>query len=353
MPLVSINSCFGTTSTFFLQTMKHCTPNVTVLGVMAGFFVAGIAFLIIGMLSIMTALQQLSISVPYGQGLTEADDGVTQTLSLLLPLEDVRRDKPIFFYYHLDDFHQNVRYYVSSYSRTQLQQMGSFKDAMLDADCNPVKNRDDAVDYPCGLIYASMFNDTLQILVAGDSALTSRILDRNVAWPQDFKGNQYYGDAFKSLPNRDDVAVWMRTAPLTSFSKLYAKISSEDVADLVDAAEAAGDVNIPVTVTVGNHFFLTPKKSFQVQQMSALGGKTETMNLGILSTALGGVLMILGFVYMILFFALGPLSKKYETARPEFQLVTKSSVMLEEMERTGNERVRQVVKEVKREMGLT
>jgi len=333
--------------------MKHCTPNVTVLGVMAAFFVAGIIFLIIGMLSIMTAQQQLSVSIPYGAGLTEENDGESERLLFQLDIENIQRDKPIFFYYHLDDFHQNVRYYVSSYSRSQLQEMGSFKDAMLDANCNPVRNREDAVDFPCGLIYASMFNDSIQIQVAGDSELTARILDRNVAWPQDFKGNQYYGDAFKALPNRDDVAVWMRTAPLTSFSKLYAKISGEDVEDLVDAAEAAGESTIPVTVTISNHFFLTPKKSFQVQQMSALGGKTETMNLGILSATLGGVLMVLGFVYMILFFALGPLSKTYETARPEFQLVTKSSVMLEEMERTGNERVRQVVREVKREMGLT
>lgn len=170
-------------------------------------------------------------------------------------------DRDVFVYYSLTNYYQNHRRYVKS--RDDKQLLGfkeypapdcypfQFKD-VLDPSTNKTERRAIA---PCGAIANSLFNDTFRI----EWFNTSRskfspvpLLRTGIAWATD-KGAKFRNpkgksivDAFRGyekplnwqknvweLDTSDDnnngymneaFIVWMRTAALPTFRKLYARI---------------------------------------------------------------------------------------------------------------------------------
>jgi len=148
---------------------------------------------------------------------------------------------PIYVYYQLDNFYQNHRRYVKSRSNEQL--MGNWLTVNELDDCDPIKqNKDlgrttnwkgDALEpddpaFPCGLVAKSFFNDTFKISEAGASN-DIEIDFSDIAWASDVEYK------FKNLPGAQkdkqwiDIEdphfiVWMRTAGLPNFRKLYGEI---------------------------------------------------------------------------------------------------------------------------------
>ena len=153
---------------------------------------------------------------------------------------------PIYVYYQLDNFYQNHRRYVKSRSNEQL--MGNnLSESELD-DCDPIKtNRElgrevavsgksfesmgtlDEPAYPCGLVAKSYFNDTFELYDDGRTNIT--IDDSNIAWKSDVD----YKFENLAQANWEDIQwmdvtnqhfiVWMRTAGLPNFRKLYGVIN--------------------------------------------------------------------------------------------------------------------------------
>lgn len=110
----------------------------------------------------------------------------------------VERDMnpPLWVYYQLDGFHQNHRRYVKSRSDSQLRDAeGSPKIHAHELDdCKPWVLTGDRVNYPCGLVARSVFNDTYELFVKGSDANDRwRRLDvdskaATIAWSADLGG---------------------------------------------------------------------------------------------------------------------------------------------------------------------
>lgn len=183
-------------------------------------------------------------------------DGVTKdyplcTLEFSIP-EDMK--PPVLFYYYLTDFYQNHRRYVRSFLATQL--LGDAVDGATinGSDCAPLTHDlstdvDPRPIYPCGLIANSLFNDTFSQPVmlntrSGDNMTYEMANNSGIAWSSDAalygktkynisqivpppNWHERYPHGYTESNPPPDLAtweafmVWMRTAGLPDFSKLY------------------------------------------------------------------------------------------------------------------------------------
>lgn len=153
----------------------------------------------------------------------------------------------VFMYYGLTNFYQNHRRYVKSRDDNQL--LGEFSTA-VSPDCKPFdENSNGNPIVPCGAIANSLFNDTLTL--SSDSNGLVPVANTGIAWPSDkeIKFRNPSGDLKTALEgfarpiawtrelwqldtnNKDnnglqneDLIVWMRTAALPSFRKLYRRV---------------------------------------------------------------------------------------------------------------------------------
>lgn len=164
---------------------------------------------------------------------------------------------PVYLYYRLTNFYQNHRRYVKSLDLDQLKGQAVDVDTMEQSSCSPLSLAPNGKPYyPCGLIANSIFNDTIKspTLVSSPGGQTSENIsftDNGIAWNTDM---QLYGETAytndevvpppnwqKRFPNGytdenpipnlneyEQLAVWLRTAGLPTFSKLALR-NTEDV----------------------------------------------------------------------------------------------------------------------------
>lgn len=161
---------------------------------------------------------------------------------------------PVLFYYHLTNFYQNHRRYVESFDAQQLKGDKRSYDNIHNSKCTPLfgDKAGNKPYYPCGLIANSMFNDTYRspewLTPANTSSgHTETYLmenNTNIAWSSDkdlygkskyepsdvlpppnwkdrFPNNYTTDNPPPDLENWQAFQVWMRTAALPAFSKLY------------------------------------------------------------------------------------------------------------------------------------
>ena len=167
--------------------------------------------------------------------------------------EDIRRD--VYLYYGLTNFYQNHRRYVKS--RDDRQLLGESKGS---GECKPFDKRDDKFIAPCGAIANSLFNDTFLLFRYADRsdnrpAQSVPFIKTGIAWATDKNAKfrnpivpegQNLSYAFKDTvppPNwpkpvyelepkddnnngsvNEDLIVWMRTAALPTFRKLWGRV---------------------------------------------------------------------------------------------------------------------------------
>lgn len=166
---------------------------------------------------------------------------------------------PVLFYYHLTNFFQNHRRYVESFDNDQLKgNVRSYGD-IKSSDCTPLYGDKHANKpyYPCGLIANSMFNDTFTSPVLlnppsakGNETWTYQMSNNsNIAWNSDkdlygktsyeledilpppnwaarYPKNYTKDNPPPDLKEWEAFQVWMRTAGLPNFSKLYQRNDS-------------------------------------------------------------------------------------------------------------------------------
>ncbi|KAL8469351.1 hypothetical protein ACS0TY_032250 [Phlomoides rotata] len=213
-----------------------------------------------------------------------------------------RMKQPIYVYYQLDNFYQNHRRYVKSRSDQQLRNTGDERDTSA---CDPEDTTPDGQPIvPCGLIAWSLFNDTygfvrnnqnLTVNKGGISWKSDR--DRKFGdnvFPKNFQNGTLQGGAILNtsipLSQQEDLIVWMRTAALPTFRKLYGKIE-------VDLQ--AGDV---INVNLENRYntySFNGKKKLVLSTTSWLGGKNDFV--GIAYLIVGGLCFFLAMVFALIY----------------------------------------------------
>ncbi|KAL6896085.1 Lem3/Cdc50 [Trichoderma longibrachiatum] len=229
---------------------------------------------------------------------------------------------PVLFYYQLTNFYQNHRRYADSFDVDQLKGHNRTYGDIHSGKCTPLYG--DTVNgvkkpyYPCGLIANSMFNDTYtspELLNPpggrGNETRTYRMENNtNIAWSSD---RELYNPTTQALseilpppnwrerwpdgytkenppPNLKEweaFQVWMRTAGLPTFSKLYQR--NDTVAMAEGRYQIAIDDFFPTTEYRGT-------KSIIITTRTVVGGRNNF--LGIAYIVVAGLCIVLGVIFL-------------------------------------------------------
>lgn len=159
--------------------------------------------------------------------------------------------KSIYMYYKMTRYHQNHRKMVEAFDKKQLKGR-AISGSKLDKKCDPLRTIGDKIVYPCGLTANALFNDTFSETLAGVKGSSDYEMTKNgTAWGTDrhrygkteydaseivpppnwahMFPNGYTNDNIPNLGQWPEFQIWMRTAALPSFYKLYMKNDDDDL----------------------------------------------------------------------------------------------------------------------------
>ncbi|OLN85939.1 Meiotically up-regulated gene 89 protein [Colletotrichum chlorophyti] len=335
---------------FRQQRLKAWQPILTPKTVLPLFFTIGIIFAPIGGLLLFASAKVQEIRIDYTHCATEATDTLStmdpkyistafksneQTKNAEWAVTNItvrdgpiryqakqcriqfripdKMGPPVLFYYHLTNFYQNHRRYVASFYDKQLKGNAESASNVNSSACEPLEWDSEARKpyYPCGLIANSMFNDTFTSpRWMQEDILYKMENNTNIAWASDAdlygKTNYKPGDVMPPpnwrvrYPNYTDdhpppniaewqaFQVWMRTAGLPTFSKLYQRNDNDEMKP--GTYEVNITDNFPTTEYKGT-------KSIILTTRTIMGGKNPF--LGIAYIVVGGMCILLGVIFTV------------------------------------------------------
>lgn len=220
-------------SAFRQQQLKAWQPILTPIPVIIAFAIVGVIFLILGIVLLTASNEVVEVSKRYDNCALYSTTNTTCSIEIEVTK---KMSSPVYMYYRLENYYQNHRRYVKSRNDDQLRGEKVSSYSALE-DCDPRKSKDGSKDkenfwLPCGLIAWSLFNDTF--LIYENTSTTPITLKKSgIAWSSDVdsKFNNPPADApgIRIIDDfeDEDFIVWMRTAGLPNFKKLYRIIDTD------------------------------------------------------------------------------------------------------------------------------
>ncbi|MBN3301791.1 cell cycle control protein 50A [Amia ocellicauda] len=319
---------------FKQQRLPAWQPILTAGTVLPAFFVIGLIFIPIGIGLFVTSNNIKEFEVDYtGSDMDSPCYNCSSNYSWnsTSPCQcrihftlDQPFESNVFMYYGLSNFYQNHRRYVKSRDDSQLNgDKTSLKDPSK--ECEPYRTNDNKPIAPCGAIANSLFNDTLELIYNDPNGNFTPIplvkkgiawwTDKNVKFRNPGGNNSNLTSIFQGTTKpvnwqkpvfeldldpdnngfiNEDFIVWMRTAALPTFRKLYRIIEKKS--------------NMNPTLPRGNYTLVVtykyPVRSFEgrkrmiLSTISWMGGKNPF--LGIAYITVGSVCFFLGVVLLII-----------------------------------------------------
>lgn len=183
--------CFGPNSTLrlkrWVQRRLRSTQPIPSPGVILTIYVTvGCTFLLIGVVLHFTYQAVVELRHDYTDEIVDANGVVSFEMMV-----DRDMNGPIWVFYELSGFHQNHRLYVDSRDDSQLMSPEYARSEKPQA-CHPKIETDGrGIDYPCGLVASTVFNDTFHVSQEVPNGSFSRLeVDtraRSIAWAGDLK----------------------------------------------------------------------------------------------------------------------------------------------------------------------
>ncbi|XP_022885521.1 putative ALA-interacting subunit 2 isoform X3 [Olea europaea var. sylvestris] len=275
---------------FTQQNLPACKPVLTPTWVITTMvvticFAVGTIFIPIGLFSLQVSQSALEIVDRYDVECVPPsfrsnkleyikDSSIPKNCSRYLQVNKHMK-APIYIYYQLDNYYQNHRRYVKSRSDKQLLYGLKYD---YTGSCSPEDANNDAL----------------------------KVNRKNIAWESDrnhnfgkhvypfnFQNGSLIGGAHLDpaipLSDQEDLIVWMRTAALPSFRKLYGRIEEDLHADEILEVKILNNYN---TYSFGG------RKKLVLSTSSWLGGHNNFI--GIAYISIGSSFIFIALVFMLL-----------------------------------------------------
>ncbi|KAL6477778.1 hypothetical protein MHYP_G00136130 [Metynnis hypsauchen] len=319
---------------FKQQRLPAWQPILTAGTVLPAFFVIGLIFIPIGIGLFVTSNNIKEFEIDYtGDELSSPCYKCSHAYSwndsckCSVPFSlDQPFESNVFMYYGLSNFYQNHRRYVKSRDDSQLN---GDKSSLTNPskECDPYRMNDKKPIAPCGAIANSLFNDTLELYYIYPNGTKTFIplVKKGIAWWTDkhvkfrnpagnndnltitFKDTtkpvNWHKPVYELDPTdpdnngfiNEDFIVWMRTAALPTFRKLYRIIQKNK--DNLTPTLPRGNYNLEIAYNYPVRSF-DGRKRMILSTISWMGGKNPF--LGIAYITVGSVCFFLGVVLLVI-----------------------------------------------------